>query len=346
VDRHVPPEASAAGADTRHRFVPPSALVRALLLAVPFALAAVLLFYALRGIEWRMVWQIVAGASPIRLGLAVVLGSTALLLRACRWRLLLNADAEGGITVSGAFWATAAGYFGNNFLPARAGELVRTFLVSSRGRMDPAFVLATALAERIVDAVALVAIGAVVLLALRTTPGWLAGAARPVAILALLGALGIVLLPRVGAQVRAVMERVAMPPWLLARASRVLDQGLRGLATLHAPARLVPFLGLTGVIWTLDAIATVVTGSALGLRISIPVAFLLIAGLGLGSALPSTPGYVGIYQFVAVTVLTPFGFSAADAIAFVLVAQATQYVVIGLWGSAGLWRYRLWRRTA
>ena len=70
------------------------------------------------------------------------------------------------------------------------------------------------------------------------------------------------------------------------------------------------------------------------------MAFLLIAGLGLGSALPSTPGYVGIYQFVTVTILTPFGFSRTDAIAYILVAQALGYAVIGFWGSLGFWRYR------
>ena len=47
----------------------------------------------------------------------------------------------------------------------------------------------------------------------------------------------------------------------------------------------------------IDATGTVVC--VLGLVIPFPVAFLLNAGLGLGSALPSTPGYVGIYQFVA-----------------------------------------------
>ena len=31
---------------------------------------------------------------------------------------------------------------------------------------------------------------------------------------------------------------------------------------------------------------------------------------------------LGIYQFVAVSVLTPFGFSRTDAIAYILVAQA------------------------
>ena len=77
---------------------------------------------------------------------------------------------------------------------------------------------------------------------------------------------------------------------------------------------------------------------------SLPVAFLLIAGLSVGSALPSTPGYVGIYQFVAVTVLTPFGFSRSDAIAFILLAQAMMYVVIGAWGGVAILRVRPQRR--
>jgi uncharacterized membrane protein YbhN (UPF0104 family) len=94
------------------------------------------------------------------------------------------------------------------------------------------------------------------------------------------------------------------------------------------------------LIWSLDALAATVTAAALGLSMPFAVALLLIASLGLGSALPSTPGYVGIYQFVAVTVLGPFGFSRTDAIAYILVAQAIGYVVIGIWGSIGILRYR------
>jgi len=44
-------------------------------------------------------------------------------------------------------------------------------------------------------------------------------------------------------------------------------------------------------------------------------------------------------------VLTPFGFSRTDAIAYILVAQALMYIVIGFWGSLGLWRYRRARRS-
>jgi hypothetical protein len=59
---------------------------------------------------------------------------------------------------------------------------------------------------------------------------------------------------------------------------------------------------------------------------------LLITAMGLGSALPSTPGYVGIYQFVAVTVLVPFGFTRDAALAYILVAQAISYVTVLLLG--------------
>ena len=112
------------------------------------------------------------------------------------------------------------------------------------------------------------------------------------------------------------------------------------MRAVHDARRLSGFVGLALLIWFLDAAGTTIGGAALGLRIPPAVAFLLLAGLSLGSALPSTPGYIGIYQFVTVSVMTPFGFSRADAIAFILVTQAVGYVVIGFWGALGLFRYR------
>jgi uncharacterized membrane protein YbhN (UPF0104 family) len=70
------------------------------------------------------------------------------------------------------------------------------------------------------------------------------------------------------------------------------------------------------------------------------MAFLLTAGLALGSALPSTPGYVGIYQFVAISILTPFGLSRTAAIAYILLFQALNYVIVLSLGSIGFARQR------
>jgi uncharacterized protein (TIRG00374 family) len=270
--------------------------------------------------------------------MVVALGTVTLVLRACRWRILLNAEAA--VSLPTAFWATAAGYFGNNFLPARAGELVRTFMISSRCALDSAYVLATALSERVADAVALVVISAIVLLILPAQTGWLARAARPFAILGLLGALAIAIVPLLESAVRSVIERLPLPPALRLKVTTAMAHALRGMRAFHDARRLSGFVALTALIWSVDAVGLVVTGSAIGLQLPILVAFLLMTALGLSSALPAMPGYVGIYQFVAVMVLTPFGFGRTDAIAYILVAQALGYVLIGFWGSIGLWRYR------
>jgi glycosyltransferase 2 family protein len=311
---------------------------RAVTAIAAVALAAALLVYSLRGIDWQEAGRIVRGASPLPLGLVCGVASLALFLRAIRWRLLLNA--QGQVGVAAAFWATAAGYFGNAFLPARAGELVRTFFIRSRGGLDAAFVLTTALAERVVDAIALVLISAAVIFTLPAAPGWLGGAARPVAIAALAGALAIGVLPLFEDAAARLIERLPLPHTARVKLRNAFAQIARGLRSFHDPSRLAAFLGLTAVIWCLDAAGTVIGGAALGLYIPIPAAFLLIAGLSLGSALPSTPGYVGIFQFVAVTVLTPFGLSRTDAIAFIFAAQMLMFLVIAVWGSIGLARYR------
>jgi glycosyltransferase 2 family protein len=324
---------------TLPRVVPkPVSASRAIYAGLAVLLAGALLYYSLRGIEWRQVLILIAGAKLAWLGLGCGLSAGSLFLRAVRWRILLRA--EGDVGISTAFWATAAGYFGNNFLPARAGELVRTLMISSRSGLSRTFVLTTALSERLADAIALVVISALVLLTLPAPPGWLAHASKPFGALGLCGVLAIAVLPRLGRLGRMILERLPMPHVLRARLMVMLEHSLRGVRAFHHPPRLIGFLALTIVIWCTDAAGMVIAAKALGLSLALPVAFLLLAGMGLGSALPSTPGYIGIYQFVAVTVLTPFGFTRTDAIAYMLLAQGLSYVMIAGWGALGFWHYR------
>jgi uncharacterized protein (TIRG00374 family) len=337
----IPGQTTAAGATggpTDRGSGPWRGRVHAASFAVAALVAAALLYYSLRGIEWREVGRTIAGADAGLLALTGAIASATLFLRALRWRILLNA--HGDVSVRAAFWATAAGLFGNNFLPARAGELIRTYQIASRCGLAKSYVLATALSERVADAIILAGMSAIVLLALPSPPGWFAGAARPVAIVGLLGAAVVAVLPLLGPMGRAAIERAPLPGSLRPRLVAAMEEGLRGLRGFHHGRRLSGFLGLAVLIWVLDAAGTVLCGAALGLQIPPAAAFLLIAGLSVGSALPSTPGYIGIYQFVAVSVLTPFGFSRAEAIAFILVTQALGYVVIGFWGSLGLLQNR------
>jgi len=101
------------------------------------------------------------------------------------------------------------------------------------------------------------------------------------------------------------------------------------------------FVGLTIVIWLVDSVMAIWIAQALDLSLAFPHALLLLAALGLASAAPSTPGYVGIYQFVAVTVLAPFGFAQSQALVYIIAFQAISYAVIILWGLLGAWQLGL-----
>src|SRR4029079_4354947 len=100
-----------------------------LIWVIGISTAGILLYFALRGTDLHQLLHPIAGARPGLVAASCGLTTVTLALRAARWRLLLNA--EGRVPYATAFWASAAGYFGNNFLPARAGGTGRTLPVTS-----------------------------------------------------------------------------------------------------------------------------------------------------------------------------------------------------------------------
>ncbi|HTS25390.1 MAG TPA: lysylphosphatidylglycerol synthase transmembrane domain-containing protein [Bryobacteraceae bacterium] len=306
--------------------------------ALSSLLAAVLLYVSVRHVDWGRVWQTIGAAQWRYLAAATAFIAFSYFVRAVRWRILLNAEAW--FSMATVFWANMAGYLGNNFLPARAGELIRSYLISNRSSLSKTYVLTTALSERLMDVIALVLWSSLVLLGLDPKPRWIQDLSGTMAIVAGLGALAIVVLPHTGSLVENLLGRVPLPEHWRNRLLGLAGQVLSGLRAFHDWGRFTGFTVLTVVIWVSDACGVLAGARALGLTISFRVALLLLTGLGLGSALPSTPGYVGIYQFVAVTVLTPFGVSRDEALAYILVAQAMASVVLVVFGLPGLYRLR------
>src|SRR3954467_10590298 len=88
---------------------------------------------------------------------AIGLYGLATLARGERWhRVLLLVD--GRSSRPDAYSLTAVGYMGNNTLPARAGDLLKSVLTARRTGLSTPEVLGAAVAERVLDAVALGAI--------------------------------------------------------------------------------------------------------------------------------------------------------------------------------------------
>ena len=298
-------------------------------------LAAFFLYLALRGLDWQAFILTFRNADYVYLPLIFLLGSSNYWIRALRWRILLSAEKQ--ISLPNVFWANMAGYLGNNILPARAGEFIRAAYLGKRSDISSSFVFATGLVERLVDVIALIILGSISLSMTNLLFGPMQVALQTMSIISILGLLVMILLPRFDTRLSKVI--VALP-WLdsstRSKLARLLDQFLRGLEALHQIQRIVGFILLTALIWTLDALGTVFLSRILHLSISLDQAFVLLAGLGLSSAIPSTPGYVGIYQFVAVVILEPFGIPKTDALAFILFFQIVNLLALLAWGIVAL----------
>jgi glycosyltransferase 2 family protein len=302
-------------------------------------LAATLLYFALRGVDWRRVWHVASSANLMLIAGACAVASLSYLVRALRWRLLLGAGEKIGLAT--VFWSNSTGYMVNNFLPARTGEVLRSAMISARSGLSKTYVLTTALTERLVDALALMTISSVVLLTIDRKPDWLAAASKPFAVIGLGGAVTLVLLPRFQGLIDKLLARLHLPEKWRGRLTHLTGQVLLGIRSLHHGVRLAGFCSFTALIWFLDAASAVILARALGLHLGFPVALLMLTGIGLSSALPSTPGNVGVYQFVTVSVLAPFGFTHSDALAYSLIGQAIGYILVAFWGLIGVWRYNV-----
>jgi glycosyltransferase 2 family protein len=311
---------------------------RSVTLAVAFVLAGVFLFFAVRGVNWHDVASVMQRARPDALAIACCWASAAMFLRSVRWRVLLMAERD--VPVPTVFWATAVGYLGNQFLPARLGEIMRAAAIAWKTGASKAFVLATALTERMLDAAVLVLISSAALLTLSTLPEWSARSARLMAVASSAGVAGIVLLPRLEAIIHRGLSLLRLPPAVHDRSGELLAHFLLGMRVFHHFGRAMRFLTLTAVIWSVDGMAALSVSRSLDLDLSFTQLLLLIAALGLASAIPSTPGYIGVYQFVAVSVLAPFGISQHNALAYIFLFQGVTSGCVLVWGLLGLWRLR------
>lgn len=306
------------------------------MILVSIILAGLFLYFALRNLDWQVFFAAIKNARYSYLPIVMFLINFNYLFRALRWRGLLLSEKH--ISVSTVFFANMTGYLGNTVLPARAGEVMRAAYIARKESISASFIIATGITERLADLAALVIIGAASLFFVDAFPKSVQDALRSFAIVAVVGVIILFLLPRLHGFLSHILNSLSF----LRESPRTKIQGamirfLEGVKVISYAQRGLPFIFFTALIWLLDGIGTMFFAMAFNESLNLIQALLFIAALGLSSAIPSTPGYVGVYQFVAVTVLAPFGIGRESALAMILVSQALNLLIVSLWGGLGFW---------
>jgi len=299
------------------------------------ALAALLLYLAFRGVDWSELGALLSGARAELVLLAWLIMLSATAVRAFRWRLLLGETAQPPYLTM--FWATMAGYVGNAYLPARAGDVLRSILLGRHLGIARSFVFGTTITERVLDTIVVVALAGGVIAWIPETPGWLASAAGGLSLGAAAAMIVLLAAPRLAGWIERMSARLPVRESIRAALVHIWHEFFTGSRAIQNHGTATAFGLLSLAIWAMDTTSILVIAGALGLSAMTPeLALLLVVALALSSVAPSTPGYVGVFQFVAVSVLGPFAIAQSEALALVLLFQGVIYLVVTPFGLIGL----------
>jgi hypothetical protein len=254
------------------------------------------------------------------LALSVALNFVSLWARARRWRYLFAPGARSGHL----FRALLVGYMGNNLLPLRAGEIVRIYVASRHG---PRFwtTFATVVVERVLDGLAVgLLVGGVLLVV--AVPGELRWSILLFLGVDLVGILVLVLIAAAPNATRALIETLFHRiGWLERRMLTMLGTMTEGLRGLRAPRHVIPITLYSVGIWLFLALSVWTGLHAAHLDLPLAAAWTVLAFLGLGVSLPSSPGFVGVIQAATVLALALFAVPRTEALSFSLLLHASQF---------------------
>jgi uncharacterized protein (TIRG00374 family) len=305
-----------------------------------FVVTVGLLGYFVRNGNIAAVWAETRRAelAPLLLALAMTLVTYA--LRALRWQYLLAPI--GPTHFSTAFRTTVIGFAASFLLPARAGEVIRPYLLARRENLNAASAFATIILERLLDLLTvLLLFGWFVFLGapgvVASDPGELARV-KFGGLVAGLGAIAgsIVFFALAGhpermGKIALRIERV-LPAKLAAVVANLVTTFSQGLAVLRQPRRIFVALLLSVPLWLGIAFGIWLASRAFHITFPFTASFLVMTVLVVGVAVP-TPGAIGgfhaAYKFA---VETFFAASPDRAIGGAFVLHGISFIPVTLLG--------------
>jgi uncharacterized protein (TIRG00374 family) len=296
-------------------------------------ISAACLFLVLRGVDVRQTADLLAGARPAWLVLAVAAITADLLLRAVRWQILVSPIRR--VPLGRLSGYMLVGYLANNVLPARLGELVRSHYLGDREGISRSATLGTVVVERVVDTVVLVGIGACAILVLNIRGVVVSAILVGVA---LAGLLVVALAVALAAHRLPGAERAAAFLGRWPRVRGIVSRLRDGLRVAALPRTVAAAAILSVAAWSCTVLAFLAAGQALGIELTVGQGALLAAGTNLATAVPSGPGYLGTFEYAGQTIAVAFGLGAAEGLALAVLIHFLTLAVSSLGGAAALVR--------
>lgn len=300
-----------------------------------FLVSAVCIWWVLRSVELERVFAEISNARFGYLFLAFLTTCFSYVLRAYRWPFFFG---EIRLTFLSSFRCLIIGFFMNNVLPVRMGELVRAHVGGRASGQSRSTVLATIAGERLADGLAISFLFAV----LFTMGASNVEIARGkeiyfVACLFLAAALftSIVLVKR--EKIFNCLEALGqiMPGHLSTYTLTRLRKFIEGLEPLLVPIKVAQLSLLSLLVWLVELLVYHQVTQAFGYseQMTIGTLSLFLAAVNFSSLIPAAPGAIGVIEAFATYALVRVGVPHETAFAMVASQHVVQLLVVGVPGA-------------
>ena len=263
----------------------------------------------------------------------------AICLRCVRWSVLMRPVAP--MSARRLFPYAIIGYMANNLLPARAGEVVRAYVLGDREKVSKMGTFGTIAVERLFDGSVLV----LMLLVAGSIVGFESGRLQAIAVVSSIffvsALVGFYWLTLSEERAKRVMHRFLriLPGRFEDRAEHIADALVGSLRSVHDPRSLGLVLFLSVLAWTTEAGCYAIVGKGFGLDVGFGDYCLLLAAANLAIIIPTFFGGTGPFEWAAKLVLVGAGVSESVASAYAIIAHAVVLIPTTLLGLIFLWSF-------
>lgn len=306
---------------------------------IGIALSVVLLWWTLRDVSMAVVWHELAQSS-IPLFLASAFCATIIFpLRARRWQTILQPVAPN--TPLGPLWrSTAIGMMVNNLIPARAGEIARGYALTKETGIPLSTSIASLAVDRLFDMMVLLLLAVAAFLdpafprgarIAGQSLGSLAQGSIFIVALLIIALYSLAFFPTQLVRAYELFAR-RVSPALETRGKAVLINFSEGLSVLRSPRRFLAVLAWTVLHWLVNALAFWLGFKAVGMNLPFSAALFLQTLIAIGVALPSAPGFFGVFEKLANVGLAIYGVGADRATSWAIGYHILSFIPITVIG--------------
>jgi len=298
----------------------------------------VLIYLTLRKIDFAKSLELIKDADFSILLLVVPVYVSSYLLRAIRWRLLLMPIKK--VSAGESFSYMMLGFFMNNILPLRIGEVIRAKVSGERLGISRSSALATIIVERLFDIITFILLFFAIMffmpfpMAIRKTFFICAVVFGLVAVAFFIIALN-------ERKFSGIIAKLPMPQKIKGFVYNFVEKFASGLKVLKNSRIISANFLLSAAIWLAEGMVFVIVAYAFGINLNLMGGIFTTIIIGVSAIIPTAPGHIGAYEFMGTTALSALGHPVEAAFAVVATTHFLQMSLIFTLGFIGMLKEKI-----